>query len=350
VKILTVVGARPQFIKAAPFSRAVRQRHTEVIVHTGQHYDASMSGVFFEELHIPEPDHHLGVGSGTHATQTARILERLEPVIQREAPDRLVIYGDTNSTLAAALAAAKLGVPVAHVEAGLRSYVRDMPEEINRVVADHVSAYLFAPTQTAVDNLAREGIAAGVTLTGDIMYDALLENAPIAAKRSNVLRDLALTPGGYALATVHRAANTDDPARLADIIDALALLREPVILPLHPRTRAALMGTDIEVEPPVRIVDPAGYIDMLALEQNARMILTDSGGVQKEAYLLGVPCVTLREETEWLETLEGSWNVLAGADAERILAAARRPRPTGTPPSVFGDGHAAAKMVGALEL
>jgi UDP-N-acetylglucosamine 2-epimerase len=349
VKILTVVGARPQFIKAAPFSCAVRQRHTEILVHTGQHYDASMSDVFFEELRIPRPDHHLGVGSGTHAAQTAHILERLEPVIRAEAPDTVVIYGDTNSTLAGALAAAKLGVPVAHVEAGLRSYVRDMPEEINRVVADHVSSHLFAPTQTAVDNLAREGITAGVTLTGDIMYDALLENAPIAAKRSTIIRDLALTPGGYVLATVHRAANTDDPARLADLFDAFALLKEPVIVPLHPRTRAALMATDIEVEPPVRIVDPAGYVDMLALEQHARMILTDSGGVQKEAYLLGVPCVTLRDETEWVETLEGGWNVLAGADAERILAAAQRSRPSGTPPNVFGDGHAAEKMVAALE-
>jgi UDP-N-acetylglucosamine 2-epimerase len=349
VKILTVVGARPQFIKAAPFSRAVRQHHAEVIVHTGQHYDASMSDVFFEELGIPRPNHHLGVGSGTHAAQTAHMLERMEPVIRSEAPDRVVIYGDTNSTLAGALAAAKLGVPVAHVEAGLRSYVRDMPEEINRVVADHVSSYLLAPTQTAVDNLAREGVISGVTLTGDIMYDALVQNAPVAAKRSSIVRDLALTPGGYVLATVHRAANTDDPARLADLFDAFALLKEPVIVPLHPRTRAALMGTDIEVEPPVRIVDPAGYIDMLALEQNARVVITDSGGVQKEAYLLGVPCVTLRDETEWVETLEGGWNVLAGADAERILAAAQRPRPSGTPPPVFGDGRAAEKMVAALE-
>jgi UDP-N-acetylglucosamine 2-epimerase len=349
MRVLSVVGARPQFIKAAVFSRVVRRTHQEVLVHTGQHYDAQMSDVFFDELRIPRPDHHLGVGSGTHAAQTAHILERLEPVIRTESPDRVVIYGDTNSTLAAALVAAKLAVPVAHVEAGLRSYVRDMPEEINRVVADHVSSYLFAPTQTAVDNLAREGITTGVTLTGDIMYDALLENAPIAAKRSPILRDLTLMPGGYVLATVHRAANTDDPARLADIIDALALLREPVVLPLHPRTRAALLGTDIEVEPPVRIIDPAGYIDMLALEQNARVILTDSGGVQKEAYLLGVPCVTLRDETEWVETLEGAWNVLAGADAERILAAAHRPRPSGAPPPVYGDGHAAEKMVAALE-
>jgi len=349
MKLLTVVGARPQFIKAAAFSRVARQRHTEVLVHTGQHYDPQMSDVFFEELELPRPDHHLGVGSGPHGAQTAQMLERLEPVIQREAPDRVVIYGDTNSTLAGALAAAKLGVPVAHVEAGLRSFVRDMPEEINRVVADRLSAYLFAPTQTAVDNLAREGITDGVTLTGDIMYDALLRHAAIAAERSRIVRELSLEPGGYVLATVHRAANTDDPARLADIIDALTLLREPVVLPLHPRTRAALMGTDIEVEPPVRIIEPVGYLDMLALEQGARMVLTDSGGVQKEAYLLGVPCVTLRDETEWMETLAGGWNVLAGADPARILAAARRPLPSGDPPPVFGDGHAAEAMVRALE-
>jgi UDP-N-acetylglucosamine 2-epimerase len=308
-----------------------------------------MSDIFFDELALPRPDHHLGVGSALHGLQTGQMLERLEPVLQREAPDRVVIFGDTNSTLAGALAAAKLGIPIAHVEAGLRSYVRGMPEEINRVIADHVSSYLFAPTQTAVDNLAREGITRGVTLTGDIMYDALLQNAPVAAQRSTALRDLGLTPGAYALATVHRAANTDDPARLADIIDALALLKEPVVVPLHPRSRAALLGTDIEVEPPVRVIDPVGYLDMLALQQGARMVLTDSGGVQKEAYLLGVPCVTLRDETEWVETLEGGWNVLAGADAERILAAARRPRPSGTPPAVFGDGHAAEKMVAALE-
>jgi UDP-N-acetylglucosamine 2-epimerase len=349
MRILTVVGARPQFIKASAFSRAVRQRHTEILVHTGQHYDASMSDVFFDELALPRPDHHLGVGSGSHGAQTAQMLERLEAVMQREAPDRVVIYGDTNSTLAGALAAAKLGIPVAHVEAGLRSYVRDMPEEINRVVADRVSTHLFAPTQNAVGNLAREGITQGVTMTGDIMYDALLQHAPVAAQKSSILRDLALAPGGYVLATVHRAANTDDRHHLADIIDALALLHEPVILPLHPRTRAALMGTDIEIEAPVHVIDPVGYLDMLALEQGARMVLTDSGGVQKEAYLLGVPCVTLRDETEWVETLADGWNVLAGADATRILAAARRAPPAGDPPPVFGDGHAAERMVAALE-
>jgi len=349
MRVLTVVGARPQFIKAAAFSRVVRERHTEILVHTGQHYDASMSDVFFDELSLPRPDHHLGVGSGSHGAQTAQMLERLEAVMQREAPDIVVVYGDTNSTLAGALAAAKLGIAVAHVEAGLRSYVRDMPEEINRVVADRVSTYLFAPTRNAVENLAREGITSGVTMTGDIMYDALLQHAAVAQEQSHILRDLLLAPAGYVLATIHRAANTDDPRRLAEIFDALALLHEPVIVPLHPRTRAALMGTDIEVEPPVRIIDPVGYLDMLVLERNARAVLTDSGGVQKEAYLLGVPCVTLRNETEWVETLAGGWNVLAGADAERILAAAKRPRPAGEPPPVFGDGHAAEKMVAALE-
>ncbi|MHB8516402.1 MAG: UDP-N-acetyl glucosamine 2-epimerase [Dehalococcoidia bacterium] len=376
MKLLTVVGARPQFIKAAAFSRVVRRRHTEVLVHTGQHYDATMSDVFFDELALPRPDHHLGVGSGPHGRQTAQILERLEDVMRREAPDAVVIYGDTNSTLAGALAAAKLNIPLAHIEAGLRSFVREMPEEVNRVVADSVSVYLFAPTQTAVDNLLREGhvlpspaletppppstlhpSAAGsraaargrIYLTGDIMYDALLVHAPLAAAQSRILDELALPSGGYALATVHRAANTDDPARLERIIEALAMLGEPVVLPLHPRTRAALAHTDIEVDAAVRLIDPVGYLDMLALQQHARMVLTDSGGVQKEAYLLGVPCVTLREETEWVETLADGWNVLAGAHPERILAAARRARPPGEPPPVFGDGHAAERMVEALE-
>ncbi|HEX5480657.1 MAG TPA: UDP-N-acetylglucosamine 2-epimerase (non-hydrolyzing) [Dehalococcoidia bacterium] len=356
MKLLTVVGARPQFIKAAAFSRTVRERHTEILVHTGQHYDPSMSDVFFEELGLPRPDHHLGVGSGPHGRQTAQMLERLEDVIRAESPDAVVIYGDTNSTLAGALAAAKLDLPLAHVEAGLRSHVRAMPEEVNRIVADSVSTHLFAPTQTAVDNLLREGHAlerggarGRIYFTGDIMYDALLQQAPVAMERSHILERLALKPGAYAVATVHRAANTDDTRRLESVIDALMTLGEPVILPLHPRTGAALAHTDIEVEAPVRIIDPIGYLDMLALQQHARIVLTDSGGLQKEAFLLGVPCVTLRDETEWVETLDGGWNVLAGADSERILAAARRPRPPGAPPHVFGDGHAAERMVQALE-
>ncbi len=354
MKLVTIVGARPQFIKAGPFSRAVRARHTEILVHTGQHYDPQLSDVFFEELSLPRPDYHLGVGSGTHGRQTGQILERVEEVLRKERPDAVVIYGDTNSTLAGALAAAKLGIPVAHIEAGLRSFVRDMPEEINRIVADRISTWLFAPTQNAMENLQREGVevaeGSGIAyLTGDIMFDALRQNAELAQERSRAVENMHLTPGGYVLATIHRAANTDDVAKLGEIFDALALLREPVIVPLHPRTKAALLGTDIEVESPVRIVDPVGYLDMLQLQRNARMVLTDSGGVQKEAYLLGVPCVTMRDETEWVETLVDQWNVLAGADCERILRAARRPHPTGTPPAVFGDGHAAEKMVAILE-
>jgi UDP-GlcNAc3NAcA epimerase len=370
MKILTVVGARPQFIKAAPFSRVVRQRHTEVLVHTGQHYDAGMSDVFFDELGLPRPNHHLGVGSGPHGLQTARMLERLEEVMRHEAPDAVVVYGDTNSTLAGTLAAAKLAIPVAHVEAGLRSGVRDMPEEINRLVADRLATLLFAPTQAAMENLRREGIVAAgaeagsinstderatrlppqrAVLTGDIMYDALLAHRERARETSRILDELRLEPGSYVLTTVHRAANTDDPARLADIFEALALLRERVVVPLHPRTRAALMGTDIEVEPPVLLIEPVGYLDMIALEADARAVLTDSGGVQKEAYLLGVPCVTLRDETEWGETLADGWNVLAGTDTRRIIEAARRPRPAGEPPAIFGDGHAAERMVAALD-
>jgi UDP-N-acetylglucosamine 2-epimerase len=350
MKILTVVGARPQFIKAAPFSRAVRERHEEILVHTGQHYDDNMSAVFFDELGLPPPDEHLGAGSASHAVQTAQILERLEPVVQKHAPDRVVIFGDTNSTLAGALVAAKLDVPLAHVEAGLRSYVRSMPEEINRVVADHLSAYLFAPTQGAVDNLAREGITAGVSLTGDIMVDALRMHAPAAVERSTLARELGLAPGEYALATVHRAANTDDAAVLEAIVGALGEIGMPVVLPLHPRTRAAMDRAGIKAASAVQVIEPVGYIDMLALESAARVVLTDSGGIQKEAYLLGVPCVTLREETEWPETLAGGgWNVLAGADRARILAGARRSRPTEQPPAVFGDGAAAARMVAALE-
>jgi UDP-N-acetylglucosamine 2-epimerase len=362
MRIVTIVGARPQFIKAAPFSRAIRQRNTEVLVHTGQHYDPLLSDVFFDELQLPKPDHHLGVGSGSHGRQTAQMLERIETVLSSERPNAVVIFGDTNSTLAGALAAAKAGIPIAHVEAGLRSFVRDMPEEINRIVADRLSTWLFAPTSTAIENLRAEGVAiapadgagppsssSAAYLTGDIMCDALRANATLADERSRILQTLALQPGAYALATIHRAANTADVARLAEIFDALALLRQPVVVPLHPRTQAAIMGTDIEVEPPVRIVEPVGYLDMLHLQRNARMVLTDSGGVQKEAYLLGVPCVTLRDETEWPETLEGGWNVLAGADCEGILRAARRPLPSSAPVEAFGDGHAAERMAAILE-
>jgi UDP-N-acetylglucosamine 2-epimerase len=348
VKVLTVAGARPQFVKAAAFSNALRKEHQEVLVHTGQHYDPQLSDVFFEELQIPRPDHHLGVGSASHAKQTAQMLERLEPVLEREAPDWVVVFGDANSTLAGALAAAKLRLPLAHVEAGLRSFDRSMPEETNRIVADHISDLLFAPTETAMAHLIREGLEVRARLTGDIMYDSLLQHAELAEGRSGILGKLGLEPGEYALVTVHRASNTDDPDALARIVDALALLDGPVLFPVHPRTRLALASGDLEVAPHVRAIEPVGYLDMLTLEQRARVVLTDSGGVQKEAYLLGVPCVTLREETEWPETLEGGWNVLSGTDADRIIEAARRPRLAGKPAPVFGDGRAAERMVELL--
>ncbi|MEX0785742.1 MAG: UDP-N-acetylglucosamine 2-epimerase (non-hydrolyzing) [Dehalococcoidia bacterium] len=348
MKVLTVAGARPQFIKAAAFSRALRGRHQEVLVHTGQHYDPTLSGVFFEQLDLPKPHHHLDVGSGPHGEQTGRMLERIEPVLRQEAPDWVVVFGDTNSTLAGALAAAKLGLRLAHVEAGLRSFDRTMPEETNRIVADHCSDLLFCPTQTAVDNLAREGLLERARLTGDIMYDSLLQQLPSVEAASGIIERLGLAKGGYALVTVHRAANTDDLDALGGILEALALLEEPVIFPMHPRARLAMASSDFETASNVQAIEPVGYLEMLALERNARVVLTDSGGMQKEAYLLGVPCVTLREETEWPETMVDGWNVLAGSEPRRIVEASRRTPPSGEPPAVFGDGHAAERMVELL--
>jgi UDP-N-acetylglucosamine 2-epimerase len=348
VKVVSVVGARPQFIKAAVLSVALRREHHEVLVHTGQHYDEPMSQVFFQELELPEPDYNLGVGSGTHGEQTGRMLERIEQVPLEERPDALV-YGDTNSTLAGALAAAKLNIRLAHVEAGLRSGDRRLPEEVNRIVADHCSDLLFCPTVTAVENLKREGITKGVHPVGDVMYDSLLQQLPVAEEKSDVLARLGVSPGAYYLATIHRAANTDDPARLADVLQGLRRLDGPVVFPVHPRTRKAAEAATLAISDGLMAVDPVGYLDMLVLEKNARCILTDSGGVQKEAFLLAVPCVTLREETEWPETLENGWNALAGADPERIASAAMRPVPPTPPARCFGDGRAAERIVKALE-
>ena len=349
MKVVSIVGARPQFIKAAVLSRALRREHREVLVHTGQHYDQSMSRLFFRELEMPEPDHHLGVGSGSHGEQTGRMLERIEGVLLRERPDWALVYGDTNSTLAGALAAAKLNIRLAHVEAGLRSGDRRLPEEVNRIVADHCSDLLFCPTVTAVENLRHEGITKGVHPVGDVMYDSLLQHLPLAEEKSDVLERLGVSPGAYYLATVHRAANTDDAARLADILEGLRRLDGPVVFPVHPRTRKAAEAASLAMGDGMLAVDPVGYGDMLVLQKNARCVLTDSGGVQKEAYLLAVPCVTLREETEWPETLENGWNVLAGTDPERIVSAAMRPAPKGRPTPCFGDGRAAERIVKALE-
>jgi UDP-GlcNAc3NAcA epimerase len=345
VKILSVVGARPQFIKAAPVSRVLRRKHVEVLVHTGQHYDDNMSDVFFRELDIPEPDINLGVGSGPHGAQTGGMMAGLEKVALEAKPDWMLVYGDTNSTLAAALVAAKLHIPLAHVEAGLRSFDRRMPEEINRVVADHVSDLLLCPTAVAVQNLAREGIERGVHLVGDVMYDEFLFNQVAARKRRPEVSKLGLELGGFALATLHRAENTDDPERLRSILDGIDKSGLEVLLPLHPRTRARLDGP---LPTRIHVVDPVGYLEMLALEDAAAVIVTDSGGVQKEAYLFGKPCITLRDSTEWTGTVEAGWNVLVGWDSSQIATAMQTFRPTGKRPPLFGDGHAAEKIAALL--
>lgn len=357
MKIVTIVGARPQFIKCAPVSRALRKEHTEVLVHTGQHYDANMSDVFFTELAIPAPDYNLGIGSGPQGEQTGRMLAEIEAVLQKEEPDLVLVYGDTNSTLAGALAAVKLHIPVAHVEAGLRSFDRSMPEEINRIVTDHVSDLLFCPTQTAVDNLAAEGVTKGVHLTGDVMVDALLYNIEIAEQSSTVLEDLDLeleqdlVKGEYYVATVHRASNTDTEENLRNIVEVFGEIDGPIVFPAHPRTVKYLKeyGLYDHLSENLCLTEPLPYLDMLHLMRHAKMILTDSGGVQKEAYILKVPCVTLRENTEWVETVQDGWNVLVGADFNKIVNAVRNVPSERTEPSgVFGKGNAAENIISVI--
>lgn len=359
MKILTIVGARPQFIKAAAVSRVLRKTRgvLETLVHTGQHYDDNMSDVFFRELEIPRPDFNLGIGSGSHGRQTGRMMTAIETAIARTKPDWVLVYGDTNSTLAGALAAAKLKVPVAHVEAGLRSFNRAMPEELNRVVADHVSDLLFAPTRTAVGNLLREGIPARrIARVGDVMYDASLFYSAKAGEESFILDSLNLSPARYVLATIHRAENTDDPARLQRIVKALdqLALEVPVVIPVHPRTRKALkaLGPAKQRHPDLRLIPPVGYLDMVMLEKNARLVVTDSGGVQKEAFFYRVPCITLRDETEWTELVEAGWNIVMSPNrqdlAGRLLRTAarfRRPRVMVRP---YGRGTAAHALVARL--
>jgi len=353
MRVLTVVGARPQFVKAAPVTRALRERHQEAIVHTGQHYDDAMSAAFFRDLQIPAPDVNLEVGSGSHAVMTAEMLRRIEPIMLKGKPDGILVYGDTNSTLAAALAAAKLVVDgrrpwLAHVEAGLRSFNPLMPEERNRIVADHLADLCLAPTETAMRHLSREGLADRAELVGDVMVDAHLW---ASQRAEDQLPELARANPGYVLATLHRAENVDRPEMLARWMRELAVDRR-VIFPLHPRTRQTMKRTGISAPPNVTITDPVGYLTMVALEDHAHAIATDSGGVQKEAYLSGVPCITLRTETEWTETVEAGWNRLIG-DVPGGLAAAladsafmdrTRPRP-----APYGDGRAAGRIVAALE-
>lgn len=354
MKIVSIVGARPQFIKCAPVSRELRKEHHEILVHTGQHYDANMSDIFFEQLNIPKPDYNLNIGSGSHGEQTGKMLIEIEKVLIKEKPDMVLVYGDTNSTLAGALAAAKLHIPVAHVEAGLRSFDRTMPEEINRVMTDHISDLLFCPTQTAVDNLLKEGISQengkGVYLTGDVMVDALLYNMKIAEQSSTVLEDLNqdLVKGEYYVATVHRPSNTDTEENLRNIVEAFGEIGLPIIFPAHPRTVKYLKEYGLYDHLPknIHLTEPLPYLDMLHLMRHAKMILTDSGGVQKEAYILKVPCVTLRENTEWVETLEDGWNVLVGADEKRIVEAVHDIH-TGEMKygDRFGDGWTARRII-----
>jgi len=350
MKIVSVVGARPEFIQAAPVSRALRRhRHHEILIHTGQHYDYRMSRVFFEHLQLPEPDINLEVGSGGHGTQTGEMLVGMERALLEVRPDLVVVRGDTNSTLVGALAASKLHIPLVHIEAGERSYNKRMPEEINRLVADRLSDMLFCVTHTAVRHLAEEGIVAGVHYSGDVMLDALLQNLPVAQARSTILSRIGLPPGYFLLATVHRAANTDNPENLKHIVGAFNAIREPIVFPVHPRTRAAIDRLGLSFAPHVLAIEPVGYLDMLMLESNARAILTDSGGVQREAYFLSIPCITLREETELFETVQAGWNQLVGTQPDRIMAAARDFTPPIDHPLLFGKGQAAEHIADVID-
>ncbi|MCU4925416.1 UDP-N-acetylglucosamine 2-epimerase (non-hydrolyzing) [Halobacteria archaeon AArc-dxtr1] len=352
MKVLTVIGARPQFVKAFAVSRELRRDHEEIFVHTGQHYDDEMSDVFFEDLGIPEPEYNLGVGSGDHGAQTAEMIVGIEELVIEEEPDIVLCYGDTNSTLAAGIVTSKMDVPLAHVEAGLRSYNRDMPEEINRVLTDHAAELLLVPSEASAENLREEGITEGVVDTGDVMYDATLLVRERAASQSTILQDLELTHEEYVLTTVHRARNTDDPDRLAAILETLADIQDEVVFPVHPRTKNAMRehGLYEDAAAELTLIDPVGYLDFIRLIDGSRMVATDSGGAQKEAFFLDTPCVTMREETEWTELVDSGWNVLVGADPDQLEA-----HLTGAfdlpeaKPQPYGDGEAAAAVVDAVE-
>ena len=351
MRVVTVIGNRPQFVKAAAVSLPLRREHEEVLIHTGQHYDDELSRIFFDELGIPAPDRQLAVHDGTNTDQTARMLAALEPVLAELRPDVVLVYGDTNSTLAGALAAAQRRIPVAHVEAGMRSFDRSMPEELNRVLTDHASDLLLCSTDTAVANLRNESAAGRVELVGDAMADVTLRFAPLARERSTALRDHGVAPGEYALVTAHRAGNVDVAERLERLVEILEALPLDAVLPLHPRTRARLdragMLDRVGAIAGLRVTPPLGYLDTLELARNARAVLTDSGGLQKEAYLLGTPCVTLRPSTEWVETVDGGWNVLVDLDREAALAALHRDLPADRP-ELYGGGRAGEAIVSAL--
>ena len=342
MKILSIIGARPQFIKCAPLSREIRKEHEEILVHTGQHYDPEMSDIFFNELDIPEPDYNLGVGSGNHGEQTGKMLIEIEKILLKEKPNLVLVYGDTNSTVAGALAASKLHIRVVHVEAGLRSFDQAMPEEINRVLTDHISNLLFCPTETAVLNLKNEGITTGVYNVGDVMLDALEYNIKIAEEKNTVLDNFGLSPKKYLVVTVHRASNTDSFKKLSSIVNAFCEVDIPIVFPVHPRTEKYLKQYELwdKLCDNVKVIPPLGYLEMLKLMANSRKILTDSGGVQKEAYMLGVPCITMRENTEWVETVEDRWNVLVGVDYDKIRDAILNFEGAKERGNIFGNGKA----------
>jgi UDP-GlcNAc3NAcA epimerase len=355
MKIITIIGARPQFIKAAVVSRAIRLRSdaiTELIVHTGQHFDSNMSDIFFEELDIPKPHFHLGVGGGSHGQNTGRMLEKIEEVLLQEKPDYVLVYGDTDSTLAGTLAAVKLHIPVAHVEAGLRSFNRKMPEEINRILTDHASEVLFTPTLTAVKNLNNEGIGASkIKQVGDVMYDAALYYGTKVEQNNALLKNLEIESKKYALVTLHRAENVDNKERLSSIFNGLGNYTNPIILPLHPRTKKMLGSFGIDIPFNIKIIDPIGYMDMILLEKNAAFIATDSGGVQKEAYFHKVPCITMRDQTEWVELVEHGVNILTGADTNAIIDALTKVKninPTLFEEPLYGNGTTGTAIVDAL--
>jgi len=350
VKVLTVIGNRPQFVKAAAVSRLLRARHEELLVHTGQHYDDELSTIFVRELGIPRPELQLGLGGGTNTEQTARMLSAIGPLLTEQQPDVVLVYGDTNSTLAGALAAAQARVPIAHVEAGMRSFDRAMPEELNRVLTDHASDLLLCPSQVAAGNLEREGVAGRVAVVGDVMVDVAELVRPRAMADDGPLRDAGVDAGDYVLVTAHRAGNVDDPARLGLLVNLLLALPGQVVFPMHPRTRARLeaAGMLAQLDAGVRVLPPLGYVPFTSLLTRARSVLTDSGGVQKEAYLAGVRCVTLRDTTEWVETVESGWNTLVDLDGAAALAALDRVMPAERP-AFYGDGQAGARVVSAIE-
>lgn len=348
MKVASIVGVRPQFVKASVVSRELRKKHDEVLIHTGQHYDYDMNKIFFDELNIPEPDHFLGIGSGSHGYQTGEMLKEIEKVLLKEEPDLVLTYGDTNSTLAGALAASKLHIKTAHIEAGLRSFDRMMPEEINRILTDHCSDILLCPTENAVNNLKNEGIIDNVFLTGDVMADSVIYNKELAEKQSTILDDLNLEGKKYLLATVHRASNTDKYTNLQNIVEAFSELDDLVVFPVHPRTKKLLIKYNLydKLKSSVKLIEPVGFLDFIKLMNNAKMILTDSGGIQKEAYILKIPCITLRENTEWVETVEDGWNVLVGADKGKIVKIVDSFNPSlSMYKQRFGNGNASEKIV-----